>query len=434
MLRDDVKLYPYQHIGTAFIKEHRYVLIGDEMGLGKTLQAIAAMVELEQVLVVCPAMLRVTWEKEVRKFSNMSVRKVLVNFDYSRIPKIVVVSYEGLKNIPRDLNPDMVVFDECHYLKNPKAARTKAAHEFIWEVRPEYCVGLSGTPIRNNVGEFYSILKMLSYNPVSSNGMPIAEKSQYAFSLRFSQPITRTITIGKKGKDDRRRTIEITEFKGLRNKEVLKKYLKNKYIRRTSKGVLDLPPLVSKTINLTDRDSPTSKLLLEEWNRWVKEGKMGEHTTQLKVASAMEKVPYTCKYLFNMLEQGEKVVLFSDHIAPITAIMNTLIKANIKCGRITGQDTQKARQEAIEEFQSGSSRVLCCSIKAASTGLTLTAARNLVFNDLSWTPGDIEQARKRIHRIGQDHACFIHYMSMGDIDSNIQEKLREKAELMRKIL
>jgi SWI/SNF-related matrix-associated actin-dependent regulator 1 of chromatin subfamily A len=435
MLRDDVNLYPYQNIGSAFIKERRYVLIGDEMGLGKTLQAIVAMEGLNQILVVCPAMLRVTWENEVKKFSTMSVGKITgKNFDYAKTPKVVVVSYEGLKNIPTDLNPDMVVFDECHYLKNPKAARTKEAHHFIWEVRPPFCVGLSGTPIRNNVGEFYSILKLLSYNPVSSNGIPLAERSQYAFSLKFSQPVTRTISVAPKKAGDRKRTIEITEFKGLRNKEMLKKYLHKKYIRRTSKTVLDLPPLSAKTINLTDRDSITSKQLLVEWNSWVKEGKMGTHTTQLKVAAAMEKVPHTCKYLINMVEQGESVVMFSDHVDPITAIAANLNKAGIECGTITGVVTQNKRQEAIQEFQEGRLKVLCCSIKAASTGLTLTRARHLVFNDLSWVPADLEQARKRIHRIGQEHACLIHHMTMGEVDANIQEKIIEKSKLMREIL
>lgn len=438
MLRDNISLYPYQKIGMSFILEHRYVLIGDEMGLGKTVQAIAAMEYVEQVLVVCPAMLRVTWEKEVKKFSHCSAQAITGAFKIEKIPKVLIVSYEGLKNIPYDLRPDMVVFDECHYLKNAKTARTKTAHGFIWEVKPKYCVGLSGTPIRNNVGEFYSILKLLSYNPVSTNGIPLAEKSQYAFSLKFSQPVTRTIMVksrrNSKSTSGKPRAVEVTEFKGLRNKELLKKYLQKKYIRRTCKGVLDLPEIVSKTVDLATKDSVTSKKLLVEWERWVKEGKKGEHTTQLKVEAAMEKVPHTCKYALNMLEQGESLVIFSDHIAPIDAIHKTLSKEGVKCGTLTGRDAQKSRATMVEDFQAGKIKVLLCSIQAASTGLTLTAARNLIFNDLSWVPGDIEQARKRIHRIGQDKTCFIHYMVMGSIDENIQEKIREKSELLREVL
>ena len=178
-MRLGVELYPYQKIGQAYIKDHKYVIIGDVMGLGKTIQAISVMEEVRQVVVVCPAMLRNIWVSEVKKFTELSICIVKGKaHDYSEVPRILVVSYEGLKHIPKDLKPDMVVFDEAHYLKNAKAARTQTAHEFIWSLRPKYCVCLSGTPIRNNVGEFFSLLKLMSYTPAAWNGIPIAEKSR----------------------------------------------------------------------------------------------------------------------------------------------------------------------------------------------------------------------------------------------------------------
>jgi SWI/SNF-related matrix-associated actin-dependent regulator 1 of chromatin subfamily A len=433
-MKEGVNLYPYQSIGVNFINSGKYVLIGDVMGLGKTIQAIAVMEHRELSVVVCPAMLRYTWQREIKKFTGLSSAIVKgAKHDFTKVPKVLIVSYEGLKHIPFDLKPDMVVFDECHYIKNPKAIRSKKCHEFIWEVRPDYCVGLSGTPIKNNIGEFYSILKMLSYCPTNSNGVPLAEKSHYAFCLKFSVPVTRTISVRKKDSESKRR-MEITEFKGLRNKELLKTYLKGKYIRRTSKGVLNLPPLTGKLVNLSEKDSVTSKKLLEAWNEWLETGKMGTHIMQIKVAAAMEKTPQTSKYLINMVEQGEQVVIFSDHVAPVEAIAKTMLSSDITCGVITGSVSQKIRDRTIEKFQNGKLQVLCCTIKAASVGLTLTAARNLVFNDLSWVPADLEQARKRIHRIGQEHPCVVHYMSQGSLDSDIQEKIIEKSKLMREVL
>jgi len=431
--------HPYQKIGSRFIKDRKYVLIGDEMGLGKTPQSLAVMEEVCEkggiCVVVCPAMLRFMWRKEIKKFTNLSSAIVKgKDYDFQRVPDVFIVSYEGLKHIPHDLKPAMVVFDECHYLKNPQAQRTKTAHEFIWDIRPEYCVGLSGTPIKNNVGEFYSILKLLSYSPTSSNGIPLKEKSQYAFQLKFSNPITKTINLKPKDGEQRGRSIEISEFHGLRNKDLLKSYLKNKYIRRVASKVLDLPPITSMNVRLDDKDTITSRRLLAAYNTWIQEGKMGDHITQLKVASAMEKVPFTCSYLLNMTEQGERVVVFSDHVDPLIAIGKTMAKSKVICEEITGNVSSKEREARIDRFQKGRTQVLACSIRAASTGLTLTRARNLVFNDLSWVPADIEQARKRIHRIGQEHPCVIHYMLQGEIDERIQEKILEKSALMKEIL
>ena len=176
-LKDGIKLYEHQAKGKDFILRRKYVLIGDEPGLGKTLQAMAAIVETNGLaVIVCPAFLRLNWKREILKFTNLSCQIVNAKTSYLKIPQVIISSYENVKNIPLDLMPNFLVLDESHYIKNMKAARTKAVIKMITECRPEYFVALSGTPILNNVTEFYSVLKLLSTCPSGTNGIPIQQR------------------------------------------------------------------------------------------------------------------------------------------------------------------------------------------------------------------------------------------------------------------
>ena len=441
MLKSDVQLYDYQKIGRNFARNNKYVLIGDEQGLGKSLQAIAMMAEMYdevdefQAVVVCPAMLRNNWVNEVRKFTSLSVAvfsKAVLNDSKIIRPHIWVMSYEAVKHYEFAFGADIVVLDECQYIKNIRAKRTKDVHTLVYETKPERLMALSGTPITNNVCEMFSILKLLSYCPSGSNGMPIKEKSQYAFSCKFSNPSTRTINV--KTKQGRNSVVEVTEYKGIRNKDLLKQYLKGKYIRRLSSKVLDLPPLREVNLKVSDRDSVTSKKLLNAFNDWLKEGKPTSHMTQAKVASAMEKVPFTCKYTVDLVAQGEQVVIFSDHIDPARAIVRTLEDNKVKCGLIIGSVQNERRTLEMERFKAGQAKVLVCSIAAASTGFTFTTARHLIFNDLNWVPANMDQAKKRIHRISQERRCFVTYMLQGDIDEKILRAVKDKMEHIKEIL
>ena len=222
-LKPGINLYEHQRKGKDFIKRRKYVLIGDEPGLGKSLQALAAMSEVDGLkLIICPSFLRLNWKNEIKKFTTMSCEVVDSKTEYIKIPEILITSYENVKNIPTDLLPNFIVMDESHYIKNLKAARSKNCIRMIQKSEPEYLVALSGTPILNNVTEFFTILKLLSLCPSKSNGLPLAQKSQYGFSAKFSNSSTRTINVsGRNGS----KAVSVTEYKGVRNLETLKKLL-----------------------------------------------------------------------------------------------------------------------------------------------------------------------------------------------------------------
>jgi len=413
-MKPDVTLYPYQEEGRDFILKHRHVLIGDEMGLGKTIQALAVMDRVEgDIVVVCPAMLRNTWHKEIAKFTDLV--------------GVFVVSYEGLKKLDSPSGTvKMVVFDEAHYLKNTLAKRTRLAHAFVRDHRPEYCVLLSGTPIRNGVGEFYSLLKLLS-SCGAPNGLALREKSQYAFNLEFSNAIFEKIYVRGGG------TKSVARFSGVKNAPMLRNYLRGKYLRRTADKVLSLPSLTSTFVDLSKGGSNPDQELSEAFESWLDSGTMTKHVTHLKIKSAMGKVAYTVPFIRNMVEQGESVVVFTDHIDPAMSLVAG-ISDFCSVGCITGSVSQEDRTSLIELFQAGQIKVLVCSIKAAGVGITLTSSRIVVFNDISWVPADIDQAKKRIHRIGQDKPCMIYHVVQGSFDESIQKTVMAKSKLVKEIL
>lgn len=414
-MKPGVTLYPYQEEGRDFILTHRHVLIGDEMGLGKTIQALAVMERVTgSIVVVCPASMRDTWHKEIAKFTDLE--------------GVIVVSYGGLEKMLPVPNIQMIVFDEAHYLKNVLAKRTVIAHEFVHKHGPKYCVLLTGTPIRNCVGEFYSLLKLLTTQPGVPNGLMITEKSQYAFNLQYSNAEFEKIHVRGGG------TRSVANFSGIRNKMDLKMHLKGKYLRRTADKVLSLPSMTSTFMDLSKGRDP-DLLLYEAFQDWLDTGKMTKHITHMKMTSAMAKVAYTVPFVRNIVEQGEQVIVFTDHIDPAIGLVRGITEKGLcSVGCITGSVSQEDRTSLIELFQAGEIQVLVCTIRTAGIGLTLTASRICVFNDISWVPADIDQAKKRIHRIGQDRPCMIYHITQGSFDESIQRTVMRKAKLVKEIL
>lgn len=419
-----ISLYQHQEVAKRFIHEKKWVLIGDEMGLGKSLEAIAALVNVKgPKVIVVPAMLRHTWKSEILKwFPTETVEVVSTGKHVYKTADWYITSYGLVKHC--EVIPKAVIIDECHYIKNVKAKRTLSVAEFVLSNKPEYLVALSGTPIKNNATEFYSILKLLSQCPSNTNGSKVTEKSQYAFNMRFSRPVTQTIH-GPNG------PIDITKFEGIRNLERLKGYLKGKYLRRLTKSVIDLPPLIDKDILLEKR---TKAKELKKAYEASEEGDKSEHIMTVKAENALSKAKDTAEYVSDLVEQGEAVVVFTDHIKPCEEITDHLAGKKIKVGMIDGGTPSKKRSDLVEQFQGEVLDVLVCTIGAASTGFTLTRARNLVFNDYSWGAVDMAQAKKRIHRIGQDEKCVIHYMLSSDVDKWIKQKVLDKEKMLGRVL
>ena len=402
-----IKPYPYQEEGINFIHTHNYCIIGDEMGLGKTLQALAAAFETKKkTLIVCPAFLQGVWQNEIDK-------TIPGDFDYR------IVSYSKLKKCEEDFKwAEFVIADEIHYLKTPGAIRTQGFHYYIDRYRPEFLVGLSGTPIKNRVTEFFSLLLLMNKNPNHTNGGRLLD--EYRTYTRFCQFFSNQQIKVFNGR-------QVIQYEGVKNVPILKQLLKGKYLRRKAKDVLDLPPI-------TRIDVPSGAVIQAEdaelFEAWDQFHKTKTNMSTAKATSARMKADFTAQYVNNLVAQGESVVVFTDHISAAGKLAE-LIKGSLV---ITGGTPIDVRNTIVDKFNNLKVKVLIGTVGTTSMGYTLVAARHVIFNDLPWVPGDIAQAEKRIHRIGQDRPCFVHRIFRSSIDKYIITTLTAKMEEMGKII
>ena len=143
----------------------------------------------------------------------------------------------------------------------------------------------------------------------------------------------------------------------------------------------------------------------------------------LKGLSAKGKMEPAIEWIDNFLEADEKLIIFASHIE----IQKALLKKYPDSARIMGEDDSATRASNVDRFQNSDCKVIVCSLKAGSVGITLTAASNLVFLELGWTPAEHDQAEDRALRIGQENAVTAYYL-IGEetIDTEIQQIIEKK--------
>jgi len=388
--------------GIHFLLRHHYSILGDGMGLGKTAQAIevAKMTGLP-TLVVCPSFLQGTWRNELKKWDGPKDANIV---SYSMAHKSERLFAEA----------KLIIGDECHYLKNLDANRTLAFHHYIQKYKPERMVLLTGTAIKNRIGEFYSLLALCSYSPHPTNGINVLKQfpNYWSFCNYFSHAHRFEIN-GR----------YVTKYEGHKNVDKLKELLQGKYLRRKASEVLDLPPLIRKDVILNEDGIDYD--LLKSWET--------KHFSTHKVNSAKIKVKHTIEYAKNLLEEGEgPLIIYTDHVDSAFGLHAGFTKHRAVC--ITGATPMEERDAIVEEFQQGKIAVLVATVGSLSVGVTLTASRNIIFNDLPWVPSDLAQAEKRIHRIGQTGTCIIHRIFWGKIDAYIGRQLESKLETLVAVL
>jgi len=402
-VRLKTKLLDYQVKGVKFAYRNYWTMIGDEQGLGKTVQALAliGLVEGQRNIVVCPAMLRDTWKHEIRKFIP------------AMSDKIEIISYSKFTS-RRHEKYDVIIFDEAHYLKNKDSKRTQKVWDLVSLLPPRFLLMLTGTPIKNHILEFYSPIMILSQCPFDSNG----KKWQGGY-YKFAKEFTNHSVLWKFGR-------YVNIYDGCKNLTVLKEYLRGKYIRRLAKNTLELPPLIRKEVWATDERLDSK--LEEAWLDY----KGGGAFPTLKADCAVKKAKYTVEYVDGLLVEGP-VVVYSDHRQPVLDIVEGLTGKGHRVGSILGGTSERQRNHYINDFKEGRIQCLVLTIGAGSTGLTLIQSNHMVFNDYPWVPADLQQAEKRIHRIGQNKTAFIHYILIGEMDQKVLGTVTEKAKLLGEV-
>lgn len=421
----------YQSEGEKFLALHPYCILADQMGVGKTLQALIRAFKManagKKILVVVPPFLRINWYLEIDKMARnfYEVHMIEEGKELKTMPKttdICIIGYSQINNSEHLFDwADCVIADEAHYLKSMDAGRTNKFHQFLYEYAPDYCYLLTGTPIQNGVCEFYSLLRLCSYNPRGTSGIditkdyPLPEDFYQAFAYPYDVKVR-----SQKG------SFYLTRYEGLRKDMIpkLKSLMKGKYIRRWAKDVLDLPPIVPKEIIVSYK---SNSALEKEFATFNAEDKS---SPPAKAKSALLKAPFTVDYAKNLNAQGVgPIIIYTDHVKSCEYIAEKL-----KCPYIHGKVSTKKRAEYVKQFQAGKLEYLVSTIGAGAEGLTLTAANHMILNDLNWVPLKNEQVYFRISRIGATKTSFIHFMIGSIQDKKITQNLNKKIKVIKEIL
>jgi len=417
-------LFHFQKEGVLFLEQKQgRALLADEMGLGKTIQVLAYLnlhPELRPALIICPASLKLNWEAEIKDTMTTEEKVVVVSgtkpYSISNAT-IIIANYDIVENWKEELIRNeikIVVLDECHYIKNSSAQRTKAVKELCKGIKK--IIALSGTPIVNRPVEFYNSISLIN---------PYLFKNFWQYAQRYCAPKHNGFG---------------WNFNGASNTKELHEILTSTImIRRTKKEVLsELPEKIYNTIPV-EIDRTEYSLVLNDLRQWlIKNEKYSkvEAVTKieyLKQVAVKGKLNSVVEFIEDFLENEEKLVVFATHHFVIDYLIEKFKNISVK---FDGRDSEKDKEKAVFEFQNNEKiRLFIGNIKAAGVGITLTASSNVLFVELPWTPGELVQAEDRCHRIGQKNCVNIYYLiARNTIEENILKILSEKQQILSQVL
>lgn len=421
----DLELYPFQKVGVEWLEKTKgRALIADEMGTGKTIQTLAYLrkhSKIRPVVIICPSSVKLNWEKEIKKWCNTDKIEIIKGRkgEINTEKEFYIINYDIISSRLdelKKLNSECIVIDESHKIKNYRAQRTEAIINLVKNVKSIIC--LTGTPIVNRPSELWTTLQILQ--PKDSdlrNFWDYMKKYTGATKTRFGW-----------------------DFSGATNLEELQNKLRSTImIRRLKKDVLsDLPEKQKSHIPFEITNKSEYKKALNNFSNWYKENEdkiLEEQSAllvqmeKLKQISVDGKINEMIKFIKDMIENHEKVVIFAHHIN----IQNE-IAAEIEALQITGGMSAEEKEKIINEFNN-SNKSIVVSIKSGAEGMNLQSSSTVIFTELGWTPGEMLQAEDRVHRIGQNNAVNIYYLiAKNTIEEEIINMLNRKEKIIEQSL
>lgn len=435
-------LRPYQIEGFHFLAHLSTNGLGgilaDDMGLGKTVMALAWFLWLSdrqpagkalRILVVCPKSVVINWVREASRFAPGLGVVQYAPRSHQDLPDahVIVANYAQLRLADDRFSKvdwTAVVLDEGQYIKNPRTRTAQMARDLVAEHR----IVLTGTPIENRILDLWSLLAF---------AMPGLLGGQTQFKRLYND---------KRDPEARHR---------------LAQRVRHFVLRRTKGQVAtDLPPRTEEDV-LFDLEGEQAKLYQAELKR-ARQMVMGVASKRdfdaqrFNILQSLLRLRQICCHpklvdhraesrrsakldaMFEQLEpilaEGHKVLIFSQFVSMLEIIRSELAKRSIEHLIITGKTEN--RQELVDRFQGDPSiPVFLLSLKAAGSGLNLTAASYVVLYDPWWNPAVEAQAIDRTHRIGQEsHVIAYRLIARGSVEEKIRQMQAEKATLARAVV
>lgn len=448
--------YQYQLEGVRYALDHKRCIFGDQPGLGKTLQAICAVVKAHQeaqrygesfpTLVICPASLKINWQREFKKFAGLDA--IILDdrnrYDWQRfielkngkgesISSVFIVNYESLRkffvtevkqssrfslsSIKFDDRIKLfksIIIDESHKCKSTKTQQSKFV-EGICRGK-QWIFALTGTPVVNNNTDLIQQLKILG------------RLEDFGGYKRF----TSQFCDGPKQSSNLRRLnyqLWMTCF----------------FRREKQKVLTQLPDKMRQyiTCDITNREEyNAAEADIIKYMRQYKNadddkiartmrGEVIVRLGQLKAISARGKIKAVSDFIHDVIDGGEKLIMF----AYLKEVVDALKKEFPDAVTVTGSGNVTQKQTAVDRFQNDPDcKLIILNYKSGGTGLTLTAASRVGFIEFPWTYSDCEQAEDRAHRNGQKNAVNCYYF-LGDrtIDNYMYQVIQTKKNIANEV-
>ncbi|CCZ39998.1 putative uncharacterized protein [Bacteroides fragilis CAG:558] len=444
--------YQYQLEGVQYAVEKKRCILGDQPGLGKTLQAICTVVKAHReaviygesfpTLVVCPAALKVNWQREFKKFAGLSAiilddsnRQTWHSFydckkaDGSPLCEVFITNYESLKKffvkrvseggkltmkgILFDERVNLfksVIIDESHKCKSGKTQQGKFVEGICKGKR--FVLALTGTPVVNNNTDLIQQLKILGrledfggysrfverYCDGPKQASNVKELNWRLWNYCFFRREKSKVLTQLPDKTRQYLQIDITNMKEYQNAESdIVKYLKqyknasDSQVQRSMNGAVMV--------------------------------KMG----LLKQISARGKIKAVSEFIHDVIDGGEKLIVFGY----LKEVIAELKKEFPNAVTVTGSDNISQKQFAVDSFQNNPDcKLIILNYKSGGTGLTLTASSRVAFIEFPWTFSDCEQAEDRAHRNGQKNNVNCYYFLGKDtIDKYMYDVIQTKKNI-----
>ena len=406
-------------------------ILADDMGLGKTTSTIIAALETgaKKILIVCPASLKINWQREIANYSDRSVF-IAEGKKFSTEDDFIIINYDILKNF-HDTDPkkkdeslllksnfDLVILDEAHMISNVQAQRTKIINSFTKKINRVWL--LTGTPMTSRPMNYYNLLNLIE-SPVAQNWM--------AYAIRYCQ--------GYQFMAGKRKVWNVT---GASNLEELRDRTSKQILRRLKEEVLDLPDKIITPVYLSLKSKEYENLMGEYYDWYDKNPDESSSLTvqfsklmKVRKVIANEKVKQTIEFAENILEQGKKIIIFTNFTDTLQTIYQHFGKQAVY---LDGSCSNSVRQQAVDQFQNDDKiKVFVGNLKAAGVGLTLTSAEVVIMNDLSFVPAEHSQAEDRAYRYGQKSNVLVYYPIFDNtIEAAIYDILNNKKQIIKTVM
>jgi SWI/SNF-related matrix-associated actin-dependent regulator 1 of chromatin subfamily A len=421
----------HQKIAIEKLAGSKRFILADDMGLGKTTSTIIAALETgaKKILIVCPASLKINWQREIANYSDRSVY-IAESKKFSTESDFVIVNYDILKNF-HDTDPkkkeesiliqsnfDIVILDEAHMISNVQAQRTKIINHFAKKINIVWL--LTGTPMTSRPMNYYNLLNLIE-SPVAQNWK--------AYAIRYCQGYQ--FTAGKR---------KVWNVTGASNLEELRDRTSKQILRRLKEEVLDLPDKIITPVYLRLKSKEYENLMGEYFDWYDKNPDESSSLTvqfsklmKVRKVIANEKTKQTIEFVENILEQGKKVIIFTNFTDTLQTVYQHFGKQAVY---LDGSCSNAVRQQAVDKFQNDEKvTVFVGNLKAAGVGLTLTAAEVVIMNDLSFVPAEHAQAEDRAYRYGQKSNVLVYYPIYDNtIEAAIYDILNKKKQIIRTVM